>query len=135
MKLLIKFYNKVYYNLTNRDQFYKIKFMECKSFAVETNNAKIDCKYNFRITTLANCWNTNNNSGTESCSNISEPTHSEKILAIVKLMQSQWPRDHLGPTYVTRLTATDPQMIFVALQETTPIGMSCVYIQSGTGIL
>lgn len=79
-----------------------------------------DQKFNFRITTLADSWNCN--ACNRSCAHNSEPTNSEKVAALVDLMRSEWTTEHIGQTYVERLTATDPQLIFVALQGTTPIG-------------
>lgn len=76
----------------------------------------------YRIVSLSDCWIIDDRNASNGA-NLREPTRSEKVTALVQLMRSHYTKeDHYIPAYVARLSENDPQMIFVALSGTSPIG-------------
>lgn len=81
-------------------------------------------KENLRIVTLADRWTSADCCIGDSCASSHELTRSEKLVALVQLLRSHWiSAEHYCLEYLERLTATDPDLYFVALRDGTPVGM------------
>lgn len=81
-------------------------------------------KENLRIVTLADRWTSADCCIGDSCASSHELTRSEKLVALVQLLRSHWiSAEHYCLEYLERLTATDPDLYFVALRDGTPVGV------------